>query len=121
MNPECQNCPMRELINQLREQLANVDQKYAEQISKMEQKYSDSRQKIYGRLETLETERGRTEEQYKSIISDITELKQQQKEIVSLLNDLKQQPAKRWDSMVSSGISTIVGALIGYIGTKMGG
>lgn len=110
MNPECQNCPMRDQINRL-----------LDDVKELERKYSESRQKIYSRLEALETERGRTEEQYKSIKEDIDKLFQQYDTILSRLDELRQQPAKRWDSIVASGISAIVGALIGYVGTRIGG
>lgn len=110
MNPECQNCPMRGEVERLREE-----------VNSLQNKYSDSRQKIYSRLEALENERGRTDEQYKNIISDIAELKGQYKEILARLDELRQQPAKRWDSMVASGISAIIGALVGYMSTRLGG
>lgn len=103
MNPDCQNCPLKDRVDRL------------------EQKYSDSRKGIYERLEALENERGRTDEQYKNIMDDIAELKGQYKEILARLDELKQQPAKRWDAMVNSLISAIVGAICGVFGTKFFG
>lgn len=110
MNPECQNCPLHEQMDQLREE-----------VKRLQDKYSDSRKEIFKRLGDLENERGRTEEQYKQIKDDIGKLFDQYDTILKRLDELRQQPAKRWDSMVSSGISAIVGALIGYLGTKIGG
>lgn len=110
MNPECQNCPMREELERLRGE-----------VNSLQNKYSDSRQKIYSRLEALENERGRTDEQYKNIIADIAELKGQYKEILARLDELRQQPAKRWDSVVSNGISGLVGAGVAYFVARLGG
>lgn len=107
---DCQNCPLRDRIEQL-----------SDQVDKLQEKYSDSRKGIYGRLEALENERGRTEEQYKSIKEDIDKLFRQYDTILSKLDELKQQPAKRWDTFVTGCISALVGGIVGFMVTKIFG
>lgn len=107
---DCQNCPMQAKIEWL-----------SEQVDKLQEKYSESRKGIYGRLEALETERGRTDEQYKSIIKDISEMKEQQDKILARLDELKQQPAKRWETVVTGCISAIVGGVMALVVAKIFG
>lgn len=93
----------------------------SEQVDKLQEKYSESRKGIYGRLEALENERGRTDEQYKNIMSDIADLKGQYKEILARLDELKQQPAKRWDTVITGCISAIVGGVMALVVAKIFG
>lgn len=93
----------------------------SEQVEKLQEKYSKSREGIYGRIEALENERGRTEEQYKNIMADISDLKGQYKEILARLDELKQQPAKRWETVVTGCISAIVGGVMALVVAKIFG
>lgn len=101
--PDCQNCPLKE------------------QVTRLETKYSESRQRIYERLEKLETESARVDEKYKSIMQDLEELKKQQGKILNQIEALTQQPAKRWDNVISSSISTIVGVIVGFVASHING
>ena len=74
---------------------------------------------IYRRLETLETDKGRTAEQYKYIRRDLDELKKQQQEILDRIELISQKPAKRWDTVVTSTITAIIGGIIGFILTRV--
>lgn len=100
---DCQNCPVRD------------------QLNRMESKYSESRQRIYERIERLETESGRTDEKYKSIMKDLEELKQKQKEILERIESMAQQPAKRWDTAITSIITAVVGGIVGYFLSNIAG
>lgn len=103
MNPDCQNCPVKE------------------QVDKLERKYSDSRKGIYERLERLEYKFARDDERWSNIRQDIDELKRQQAAILAKIDQLTQKPAKRWDSAVNSLISGLIGALCGAFGTRLFG
>ena len=98
MNPDCQNCPLKERVDRL------------------EQKYSESRKGIYERLERIENNFGRNDERWANIKQDIDELKQQQATILAKINELTQKPARRWDTTVNSLISAAIGALFGALG-----
>lgn len=103
MNPDCQNCPLKDRVDRL------------------EQKYSDSRKGIYERLERIENNFGRNDERWANIRQDIDELKQQQTTILAKINELTNRPAKRWDTTVNSLISAIIGAICGAFGTRFFG
>lgn len=115
--PDTQAYVSRELFNELKADYAELKSEFVEY--KKEQ--SENRKLLYGRIEALETDRGRTEEQYKQIQKSIEDLGKQQKELVDALNDLKQKPAKRWDSVVSNGISAVVGGAVGVAISKIFG
>lgn len=90
-------------------------------VKKLEEKYSESRRRIYERLEKIETESGRIDERYKNIMRDLEELKKSQAEIIDRIDEIAQKPGERWNSVVSSGITAMVGSVLGYIFAKMFG
>ena len=96
----------------------------AARITMLEKKIDENHEAhdaIYNRIERLETESGRVDEKYKSTMRDLGELKTQQKEILSRIETMAQQPAKRWETVVSSAISAIVGGIMGYFASKFSG
>lgn len=103
MNPECQNCPLKDTVERL------------------ENKYSESRKQIYKRIDALESNYARTDERWSNVKEDLVEIKAQQKELLAKFEQLSAQPAKRWDTAVSSSISAAVGAIVGAIGALLFG
>lgn len=103
MNPECQNCPLKD------------------RVDKLEEKYSESRKRIYERIDKLESDYSRADERWSNVKEDLVEIKAQQKELLTKFEQLSAQPAKRWDTAVSSAISAAVGAIVGAIGALLFG
>lgn len=84
-------------------------------LEKKSEENHDAHDTIYNRIEKLESESGRVDEKYKMIIRDLDELKTQQKEILLRIETMAQQPAKRWETAVTSCITAIIGAVMGYL------
>ncbi len=73
------------------------------------------RQGVYDRLNALEQNRARTEEQYSQIMVALRELKDVQKTTLQRLDTLSAKPAKRYETAITTSISAVVGAVIGFI------
>ncbi len=84
------------------------------ELKESQEKSSRSRQEIYERLRALETESGRTDERYKSIMKELEEQKNQLSSIMKRLEELSQKPAKRYETAITTAISAFVGAVIGF-------
>ncbi len=77
-------------------------------VTALDERGSNARKEIYDRLRNIETESGRTDERYNSIMVELAEIQEQ-------LKALSEKPAKRWDTAISTAISGIVGAIVGAI------
>ena len=90
-------------------------------LEKKSEENHDAHDTIYNRIEKLESESGRVDEKYKMIIRDLDELKTQQKEILLRIETMAQQPAKRWDTAITSIITSVVGGIVGYFLSNIAG
>lgn len=103
MNAECQNCPLKEELREVKQD-----------VKMLEDKYSSSRKIIYERLERLDSFKAVTDERYKRILDEISEIKVE-------LKAVSEQPKKRWDTAVTSCITAIIGGIIGFFVSKISG
>lgn len=87
------------------------EQNIADIKAELERNRNDKRG-IYDRLGALEREDSKRDEQFKHIQEGVDELKED-------LRDLKEKPSKRWESIVAAAITTGVGALIGFLLSKL--
>lgn len=83
-------------------------------LSEAKQKSQEARKEIYKRLNALEQSKARTEEQYDRIMESLTDLKTEQSAMLRRLEELSQRPAKRYETAITTAISAIVGAIIGF-------
>lgn len=90
---ECLECPYKQEIDALMRDSA----KNTEQHREFYQKFNDSAVKI-----------ALAEERYTNLLSVMTEIK-------TSVNELKDKPNKRWETVVTCILTTIVGGLVGVV------
>ncbi len=71
---------------------------------------TETHRKFYDQLEQCRTNDAVTSERYSQILKTMEEMK-------SDIAEMKNKPARRWDSIVTSLISGIVGVLVGLMST----
>ena len=95
-------------------------------------------------IRTMVTEQARQGEQIKTLFNSVGELKQLAESVHEIalgvrdltraqqsmgekvgklsadVDEIKSKPAKRWDSIVAYVITAVIGAVVGYISTKIG-
>lgn len=108
--PDCSNCYLKERVKKLEED-----------FSTHSERTSNARKQIYTRLEALERASAVADERFKQILDEIKKSNEEIEKISKQIEDLSNQPAKRWDKAVITTITTIVGAFVGYIASKIFG
>ena len=111
---ECEKCPFAaqlELVKQL--------------VKEESDKNSGFRKEVYARMGTLEQTSAKTEVQYQNIVSLIQDQKietaKQLEKISEDIEELKQHPAKRWETASITVLTSVIGAVVGYLASKLGG
>ncbi len=77
-------------------------------LEKDMEKNSQQHGEFYKRFGQLESFQARTDEKYNNIMREIEKMSE-------TLEELKSAPAKNWNTVVSSAISGIVGAVVGFL------
>jgi len=94
---DCNTCFMQQRIENLEKEL------------KDEKEHSSrARQAIYDKLEDHRTQLAVTDERYKQILNTLNELK-------STVDELADNPTKRWNTLVTTGITAMCSGLVGYV------
>ena len=111
---ECEKCPFAarlELVERLVQEESN--------------KNSGFRKEVYSRLGVLEQTSVKIETQYQNIVNLIQDQKietaKQLEKISEDIEELKQHPAKRWETASVTVLTSVIGAVIGYLASKLGG
>ena len=94
---DCSNCPMEQRIARLEQEFA-IEKEHS----------SKARQAIYDKLENHKTQLAVTDERYKQILSTLNELK-------STVDELADNPTKRWDTLITTGITAMCSGIVGYV------
>lgn len=89
----CENCVMEQRVAALEKDMEKNSQQHGE---------------FYKRFGQLESFQARTDEKYNNIMREIEKMSE-------TLEELKSAPAKNWNTVVSSAVSGIVGAVIGFL------
>lgn len=69
---------------------------------------SSQHREFYSKFSKLETKMAVSDEKYNTLLQTVNEVK-------TIVTELKDKPAKRWDSVSMYIITTIVGAIIGFL------
>lgn len=89
---------------------------YKSKVDKLEVEYSE----LQERVGKLEAKGEKTDYQYEQIMKTLDKLNEQTiPELSKEIQALKQKPAERYNAVVTSIISTVVGAIIGFICSKL--
>lgn len=91
-----------------------------EEIRKMSCEKNGSHEKIYDRLNSLEKAQAVHDFQYQTIMDSIKKQELQMEQLEAKLNQLIEKPSKRWDGIVTSAISAIIGGVVAYILVQLG-
>ncbi len=107
----------------------------------LEKRNTESHERLFGRLESLEKQDVIQGEQYKNIMTNLSELKSDSKEVISKLTPIthrvesleraseeistyvdaqKEKPAKRWDGLIEKVIGLVAAAAVGYVLAQLG-
>lgn len=78
------------------------------ELEELRKKNSNDNKEFYNRIELLEKENA-------LLKKDIEHIKETMDEMNENIKTLMQQPAKRYDTIVASVITAIIGAVIGFI------
>ncbi len=108
---------MADTLEALAVRLSAIEQNF----KNYQERTSHTKEEIFQRLRTLETESGRRDEQYKSIIKELDEQKKQLASIETKIDAANAAPGERWNSLIKTFVSSAVGVLVGYISSKIFG
>lgn len=89
-------------------------------VEKDTRRNDEQHKEIFIKLEKLVIESNTVITQFQTILGMITDVKSDIKNIQSDMASQKEKPAKRWESIVMTVITTIVGAVVGGLAVKWG-
>lgn len=90
----------------------------AEQVKDLKEENKDFEK----RLTELETKKEKTDFQYEQIMEEIKKLNEKTiPKVLEEIEKIKNKPAKKWETITNTLITTIVAAVVSFVVTKIGG
>lgn len=94
-----------------------------QKIIKLEAEYENQKTDIktlYKKIESLDEKYNASNVSIEKILQIVSQQSKDIEEIKDGLNEINKVPAKRWDLIVTSCITGIVGVIIGYVAIRLG-
>lgn len=94
--------------------------KLEQQVADLQKQHREDHAELRDRLIQLEKEEAVQQVQYKTILEKLELMDAKHDRHAAKLESLEAKPAKHWDGLVKSIVSSVVGAVVGFMMASIG-
>ena len=104
----------------MQENCKSGDCPMANRIKTIEDDNKRAHKEFYEKFDRVNEHIVRTDERYNKLREDNTEIKESIKENTEAIKAIQEKPGKRWETLVGTIISAVIGIVIGVLAAKIG-